>query len=57
MKKYINRLLYLRKKLDNIIDQCITQEVLMGKTVNVDDLKESLLYHIDDELYCLRQHR
>lgn len=57
MKNTINQLLYLRKELDQIIDNCITEEVLRGKDVNAEKLQESLEYHIEDNLHFLKQGR
>ena len=57
MKNAIDRLLYLRKEVDQIIDNCITEEVLCGQEVDTDRLLESLVYHIEDNLDFLKQGR
>lgn len=55
MKEKISRLLYLRKQLETIIDNEITETVLRGKETDVDHLRESLIYHMDDNLDMLRK--
>ena len=57
MKNTINRLLYLRRELDQLIENVITEEVVRGKDVDIDRLRESLIYHIDDHLDALRRGR
>ncbi len=57
MKNDINRLLYLRRELDQIIENFITEDVVRGKDVDIDRIRESLIYHIDDNLDALRQRR
>ena len=50
MKNKIKTLLYLRKELDAIIDNYITEYVLREKDINTSDMKESLIYHIEENL-------
>ena len=57
MKEKVSRLLYLRKELDNIIDNAITEEVLRGREVDAESLRESVIYHLDDQLAALKQGR
>ena len=57
MKNIINRLLYLRRELDQIIENVITEEVVREKDIDIDRLRESLIYHIDEHLDALRQRR
>ena len=57
MKNTINRLLYLRRELDQIIENVITEEVVREKDMDIDQLRESLIYHIDDHLDALRRRR
>lgn len=57
MKAEIKRLLYLRKELDNIIDNYIEDIVLREKDADIEKLKESIIYHLDDNLDALRQKR
>ena len=57
MKEKVKRLLYLRKELDNIIDNAITEEVLRGREVDAESLRESVIYHLDDQLAALKQGR
>lgn len=57
MKEKINRLLYLEQQLINIIHNEITENVIRDKETDVDRLRESLIYHIDDQLHWLKQGR
>ena len=57
MKKKVDRLIYLRKALDNIIDNAITDNVMRDRPLSAKDLRESLIYHIDDQLYYYEQDR
>ena len=57
MKEEVKRLLYLRKEVDNIIDNYISEYVLRGKEVDTSQLRDSLLYHIDDNLDALKHGR
>lgn len=57
MKEKISRLLYLRKELETIIDNEITEVVLRGREIDAEGFRESLLYHLDDNLDALRQNR
>lgn len=50
MKETIKRLLYLRREIDQIIENCITENALRDKPIDKDALRESLIYHIDDHL-------
>lgn len=43
MKNDLSRLLYLRRELDQIIENVITEEVVRGKDVDIDRLRESLI--------------
>ena len=56
-KAKISRLLYLRKQLETVIDNCITEQVLRDKDIDVDRLKDSLIYQIDDNIEFLKQDR
>ena len=42
---------------DQIIENIITEEVIRGKDVDIDRIRESLIYHIDDNLGAFRQGR
>lgn len=53
----IARLIYLRKILDERIDEFITSYLLRDKELDVKQIKESLLYHIEDNLECYKQGR
>lgn len=57
MKEKISRLMYLRKQLEMLIDNAITEELLRGRDIDPDRLQESLLYHIDDQLGAYKQNR
>ena len=57
MKEEVKRLLYLRKEVDNIIDNYISEYVLRGKEFDTNLLRDSLIYHIDDNLNALKQGR
>lgn len=57
MKEKIKRLLYLKKELNDIIDNYITEVVLRDKEMDVERFKESLVYHIDDNLDALKHNR
>ncbi len=50
MKETIKRLLYLRREIDQIIENCITETALRDKPIDKEALRESLIYHIDDHL-------
>ena len=56
-KKTIDRLIYLRKQLDNVIDNTITEYALRDKPVDVNDLKGHLDYQIEDNLNLLKVFR
>ncbi len=56
-RKKIKRLLYLKKELNDIIDNYITEIVLRDKELDVEHFKESLVYHIDDNLDALKHNR
>lgn len=55
IKMQTARLIYLEKELNNLIHNCITEYVLRCKDINVDELRESLLYHLDEQLDLLKQ--
>lgn len=57
MNDKVKRLLYLRKELDNIIDNAITEYVLREKELDIKSLRDSLSYHIDDNLDAFKQNR
>ncbi len=57
MKEKIKRLLYLKKELNDIIDNYITEIVLRDKEMDMERFKESLVYHIDDNLDALKRNR
>lgn len=57
MKRDIKRLLYLQRTLDNLIHQEIEETSLRGKELDIQRFRESLIYHIDDNLEALEQHR
>lgn len=51
-KKKINDLIYLRKSLDNVIDNAITESVLRAlDRYDYETIRNSLLYQIDEHLY------
>lgn len=56
-KNQIKRLLYLRRELGNVIENAITEYVLREKPLDVNNLKDSLLYRIDDCIEALKQGR
>ena len=53
----IKRLMYLRSQLDVCIDEVVSEKVLRDKDVDAEELRESLLYRIDENLDYLRQNR
>ena len=55
--KLINRLLYLNRELNMVIENTITEYALRGKGVNPEELKEHLVYRIDDAVLALKQGR
>ena len=57
MKAKIKRLLYLRKELNDIIDNCIMETVLRGKDIDIEQLKDGLVYHVEDNIVALEQGR
>lgn len=54
-KAKVKRLLYLRKELDNIIENEITETVLREKELDIEKFRDSIIYHLDDNLEALRQ--
>lgn len=56
-KAKVKRLLYLRRELDNIIENEITETALREKEVDIEKFRESIIYHLDDNLAALRQGR
>ena len=54
-KQIISYLLSLRRNLDSIIDNAISEDVLRGKNLNIDKFKDSLDYHIDESLNWIEQ--
>ena len=57
MKEKIKRLLYLKKELNDIIDNYITEIILRDKELDMECFKESLVYHIDDNLDALKHNQ
>lgn len=55
--KEISRLIYLRKTLDERIDEFITSYLLRDRELEVDKIKETLMYHIEDNLEFYKQGR
>ncbi len=53
----IARLIYLRKTLDERIDEFITSYLLRDKELDIERIKETLLYHIEDNLEFYKQGR
>lgn len=56
-KRDIKRLLYLQRTLDNLIHQEIEEFSLRRRELDIQRFRESLIYHIDDNLEALEQHR
>ena len=56
-KAKAKRLLYLGRELDNIIDNEITETALREKEMDIEKFRESIIYHLDDNLAALRQER
>ena len=57
MKYEIKTLIYLRTLIDTTIDNAITEYSLRGKETDLDRLKESIIYHIDDQSDYIKQNR
>ena len=53
----INRLIILRNMMETIIDNAITDCILVDKDVDVEDVKVSLDYVIEDNLTAFKQGR
>lgn len=56
-KKVVSRLLYLRKEIDNTIDNFITEDALRDREVDADKVRDRILYQLDEQLEFLRQER
>lgn len=54
MDEKIKRLLYLRKELDTVIDNTIT-EYLLRNELDIEYLRDSLSYRIDDNLSAFKR--
>jgi hypothetical protein len=57
IKMQLKRILYLEKELNDRIHGYITDYCLRGKPINPQELKDSLSYVIEDNIYCLEQNR
>ena len=57
VKATVKGLLYLRRELDNIIDNEITETALREKEMDIGKFREPIIYHLDDNLAALRQER
>ena len=55
--KVLSRLLYMRKQIDERIDNEITESVLRGKKVDPKEFRSHIDYVLDDQFEALRQGR
>lgn len=53
----IKRLIYMKKQLDTVIDNEITDYTLRGRPSSVEEIREHLIYQMDDNLTALGQNR
>ena len=57
MKKSVERLLYLEKQLTTILHNYINDYVMREKEVDIVELKDHLVYQIDEQLEWFKQGR
>jgi len=57
LRKKVERLLYLETQLNTILGNYINDYVMCGKDVDIAELKDHLVYQIDEQLEWFRQGR
>lgn len=55
--RQIKRILIIEERLTKLLNGYITDYILRDKEIDVDELKDTLLFHLEDDLDCLREHR
>lgn len=55
--KNIQRLIYMRKQIDETIDGEINDYILRGRPSTVEELRDRIIYKLDDNLDALKMDR
>lgn len=55
--KNIQRLIYMRKQIDEVIDGEINDYILRGRPSTVEELRDRIIYKLDDNLDALKMDR
>lgn len=53
----VKRLLSLRRVLDNLIDNAISENVMRDRPLTAEELRESLIYQIDEHMDFYKEDR